>query len=56
MDVFKTTAHMVQVKLKTLQVDVISEKINDCFEILVLIAQMWQGIHWPMRQRIDFLT
>ena len=28
MDVFKTTVHMVQVKLKTLQVDVIYEKIN----------------------------
>ena len=40
MDVFKTTLHMVQVKLKLLQVDVINEKINDCFEILIFIAQV----------------
>ena len=37
MDVFKTTALMVQVKLKTLQVDVINEKINDCFAIECLV-------------------
>ena len=45
MDVFKTALHMVQVKLKPLQVDVINEKLNDCFEILVFVAQVGQGIH-----------